>query len=444
MRYLPHTADDIDRMLKVVGRKSLDELFCSIPDNCRYEAEMVLPEPLDEFQLVDRMQELADAMLVNHRHSVLIGAGSYHHNIPATITALVSRSEFLTAYTPYQAEMAQGTLQSIFEYQTLTARLLGMDVANASMYDGGSALAEALLMSLRIGKKKKKVAVSAAIHPHYRQVVKAYFEPTEYEVVELPSGEDGRTDFSGLEAQGELAAVAIQSPNFYGVVEDLTALGQLIHDAGALFVSCFSEPLAYGMLKNPGECGADIVCGEGQSFSMPRSFGGPGLGMFGCREKFIRNMPGRLVGETVDLEGKRGFVLTLATREQHIRREKATSNICSNQGICTVIATMYMASLGGTGLRKLARLNYDKTQYFKQKLLSAGAKEVFSGPTFNEFVVDLGTGFAKSRQKLLKENIVAGVDLGRFDTGMSGKYLFCATETVRKEVLDRVVEEVGS
>jgi glycine dehydrogenase subunit 1 len=316
-----------------------------------------------------------------------------------------------------------------------------MDVANASMYDGASALAEALLMGLRISRKNKRVAVSAGIHPHYRQVVETYLAPTEYEVVVLPTKADGRTDLSEL-TDGAFAAVAVQSPNFYGVVEDLPALSTAIHDAGALFITSFTEALAYGMLKNPGECGADIVCGEGQSLGIPRSYGGPALGMFGCRDKFVRNMPGRLVGETVDLEGKRGFVLTLATREQHIRREKATSNICSNQGICTVIATMYMASLGGTGLRKLARLNYDKAHYFKAQLLAAGAGEVFSGPTFNEFVVDLGEGFARRRRKLMDEGIVAGIDLGRFDTAMNGKYLFCATETVKKEVMDRVAEEV--
>ena len=441
MRYLPHTADEIDRMLQVIGHKNLDDLFCSVPDTCRHETQMRLPEPLDEFSLVERMQKLADAMRVNHRHAVLIGGGNYHHHIPATIPALVSRSEFLTAYTPYQAEMAQGTLQSIFEYQTLTSRLLGMDVANASMYDGASALAEALLMGLRINSKIKRVAVSAGIHPHYRQVIDTYLAPTEYEVVVLRTAADGRTDLSEL-PKGAFAAVAVQSPNFYGVVEDLPALSTAIHDAGALFITCFTEALAYGLLKNPGECGADIVCGEGQSFGIPRSYGGPALGMFGCRETFVRNMPGRLVGETVDLQGKRGFVLTLATREQHIRREKATSNICSNQGICTVIATMYMASLGGTGLRKLARLNYDKAHYFKSQLLAAGAREVFSGPTFNEFVVDLGEGFAERRRKLMDEGIVAGFDLGRFDTAMNGKYLFCATETVKKEVMDRVVEEV--
>ncbi|BCL63268.1 putative glycine dehydrogenase (decarboxylating) subunit 1 [Desulfomarina profundi] len=344
MRYLPHTDEDVQEMLKAVGRKSLDELFGSIPDGCRIDGEIPLPPALDEWELKSHAAEMASMM--KPETTVLIGAGSYQHHIPETINNLMSRSEFLTAYTPYQPEMAQGTLQGIFEYQTYTARLLGMDVANASMYDGGSALAEALLMALRISRKKRTVALSAAVHPHYREVVATYLKPTDFEIVELPVLEDGRTDLSGVADLDSLAVVAVQSPNFFGVIEDLEAVASVAHGVDALAVSCFSEPLAYGLLKNPGTCGIDIACGEGQSFGMNRSFGGPGLGMFGCREKFTRNMPGRLVGQTVDLDGRRGFVLTLATREQHIRREKATSNICSNQGICTLIATMYMASLG--------------------------------------------------------------------------------------------------
>lgn len=444
MRYLPHTDEEISAMLDVVGRKSLDELFCSVPDGCRYEGTMNLPEPLNEWSLTDHFSELAEAMKVDHKYKVLIGAGSYHHNIPVTISALMGRSEFLTAYTPYQPEMAQGTLQGLFEYQTLTARLLGMDVANASIYDGASALAEALLMGLRIGKKKMKVAVSAAIHPHYREVAKTYLLPTEYELVELPVDKDGRTDVSGLGAIDGLAAVAIQSPNFFGIIEDLTSLGKAIHDNDALFITCFTEPLAYGLVKNPGECGADIVCGEGQSFGMPRSFGGAALGMFACLDKFTRNMPGRLVGQTTDLDGNRGFVLTLSTREQHIRREKATSNICSNQGICTLIAAMYMSSLGGSGLRELAQLNYDKTEYFKAQLQKKGARIVFDSPTFNEFVVEFSADFQPIHKKLLAKKIVAGLELGRFYPELAGKYLFCATETVTKEVIDAVAGEVQS
>lgn len=444
MRYLPHTDEEIREMLGVIGRKSLDELFCSVPDDCRFEGTMDLPAPLNEWALNEHVDDLAESMSVTHKYKVLIGAGSYHHNVPETIRTLAGRSEFLTAYTPYQPEIAQGTLQGIFEYQTLTARLLGMDVANASIYDGASALAEALLMGLRIAKKKKRVAISAAVHPHYRQVAGTYLEPTDYELVELPVGVDGRTDLSGLDEIDDLAAVAVQSPNFFGVIEDLDTVGLKIHELGALFISCFTEPLAYGLVKNPGECGADIVCGEGQSFGMSRTFGGPGLGMFGCRDKFIRNMPGRLVGKTKDIDGKRGFVLTLATREQHIRREKATSNICSNQGICTQIAAMYMSSLGGSGLRELAKLNYDKAEYFKAELRKKGARIVFDSPTFNEFVVEFDKDFYPTYSRLLEKKIVAGLELGRFYPDLAGKYLFCATETVTKDIIDTVVGEVKS
>jgi glycine dehydrogenase subunit 1 len=442
MRYLPHTSEEIDAMLKVVGRKRLDELFCSVPDDCRYDGTMDLPEPMTEWELTDHASELAEAMKINHRHKVLIGAGSYHHYIPATIPALISRSEFLTAYTPYQPEIAQGTLQALFEYQTLTARLLGMDVANASIYDGASALAEALLMGLRISKKKKKVAISKAVHPHYRQVASTYLHPAEFEIVELPYGEDGRTDLSGLSEIDDLAAVAIQSPNFFGVVEDLETLGEKIHAAGALFISTFTEPLAYGLYKNPGQCGADIVCGEGQSFGLPRSFGGAALGMFACKDQFTRNMPGRLVGETTDMDGKRGFVLTLSTREQHIRREKATSNICSNQGVCTVIASMYMASLGGSGLRRLAKQNFDKMEYLKSALQAKGAKPVFSAPGFNEVVIEFKNDFKPVFDALVERGIVAGLELGKYYPELAGKYLFCVTETISKDVIDAVVAEV--
>jgi glycine dehydrogenase subunit 1 len=444
MRYLPHTDQEIDTMLGVVGRKSLDELFCSVPDASRYEGQMDLPAPLDEWELTEHMGKLAESMQVNDTFRTLVGAGSYHHHIPETIRAVMGRSEFLTAYTPYQPEMAQGTLQGIFEYQTLTARLLGMDVANASMYDGASALAEALLMGLRLAKKKRTVAISKAIHPHYKQVVRTYLAPTEYDIVELDFGSDGRTDVTTLKEIEDLAAVAVQSPNFFGVIEDLDSLGKKIHDCGAFFITGFTEPLAYGLFKNPGQCGADIVCGEAQSFGMSRSFGGPGLGMFGCRDAFVRNMPGRLVGETIDLEGRRGFVLTLSTREQHIRREKATSNICSNQGICTQIATMYMASLGGTGLRELARLNYDKSEYFKKLLERQGAKTVFNAPTFNEFLVEFNEDFRPVYQRLLDRKIVAGLEIGKYYPSLAGRYLFCVTETTGKEVMELIAAEVKS
>jgi glycine dehydrogenase subunit 1 len=442
MRYLPHTPEEISEMLAVIGADSLDGLFTAVPAECRMTASWNLPRAKSEWQLNDHMRALAAAMGVDEGAQVLIGAGSYRHHIPEAVRALAGRSEFLTAYTPYQAEMAQGTLQSIFEYQTLTARLLGMDVVNASMYDGASALAEALLMGLRIAKRKKRVAVSRAIHPHYRATVRAYLQAAGVEIIELEVLADGRTDLGALGVGSAVAAVALQSPNFFGVIEDLQQAGAIIQGADALFVACFTEPLAFGMLKSPGACGADIVCGEGQSFGLTPSFGGPGLGMFGCREPFTRNLPGRLVGETRDREGRRGYVLTLATREQHIRREKATSNICSNQGICALTAAMYMASLGGTGIRQLARLNFDKSEYFKHLLLRAGASLVFSGPTFNEFVVRFPGDFATIRQRLLARNIVAGLDLGGLYPELGGAYLFCVTETTGKETLDAVAAEV--
>lgn len=443
MRYLPHTEEEIKTMMARIGVADFSELFPTVSGDCRYEGEMNLPKSHSEWELEAHMHGLGAMTEIGPEYAVLLGAGCYHHNIPAIISALAGRSEFLTAYTPYQPEMAQGTLQGVFEYQTLTARLLGTDIANASMYDGASALAEALLMALRLRKKKRRVAVSAAVHPHYRAVVDAYFRPTEFEVVVLPYGEDGRTDLTAID-QGEYAAIALQSPNFFGVIEELERAATAIHAGDGLFVACFTEPLSFGLLKNPGSLGADIVCGEGQSLGISRSFGGPGLGMFGCRQEFVRSMPGRLVGETVDLDGKRGFVLTLSTREQHIRREKATSNICSNQGINTITAAMYMAALGGSGMRRLARLNYDKAEYMKNALIDAGARLLFAAPTFNEFVFEFPGDFNITYRNLLEKKIVAGLDLGRYYPELSGKFLLCVTETTSKEVIDRVAEEVRS
>lgn len=429
-------------MLEVTGQKSLDELFTHIPEACRYQGSIDIPGPLSEWDLGSRLEELGASMLTDQARAVLIGAGSYSHHIPEIVRSLAGRSEFLTAYTPYQPEMAQGTLQGIFEFQTLTARLLGTEVANASMYDGASALAEALLMALRIARKKKTVAVSSAIHPHYREVVRTYLEPGPFEIVELPIGEDGRTDLSALPDKADLAGVALQSPNFFGIVEDCAAAAVRIHDADALFISTFSEPLAYGLLASPGSAGADIVCGEGQSFGMAQSFGGAGLGMFGCKQQYVRNMPGRVAGQTIDKDGKRGFVLTLSTREQHIRREKATSNICSNQGLCAMTAGIYMATLGRTGIRNLAKLNYDKAAYLRNGLLEAGGRELFSGPVFNEFAMSFDNDFVEVRDRLLERGIVAGLPLKRFYPQYEDGFLFCVTETVAKDVLDEIIKEV--
>jgi glycine dehydrogenase subunit 1 len=379
-------------------------------------------------------------MAVSPDHSIFLGAGSYDHYIPATVSSLLGRSEFVTSYTPYQPEMLQGTLQGIYEYQTLAARLLGMEVATASHYDGATALAEALLMAVRI-TGRKMAALSRAIHPHYRQVVRTYFAPTGYELLEVPCLETGQTNLDSIGEIGELAAVAVQSPNFFGCIENIGAAAERAHSVGALLVSGFTEALAFGLLKSPGSQGADIVAGEGQSLGIPRSFGGPALGMLASRKKHMRSLPGRLVGQTRDRDGRRGFVLTLATREQHIRREKATSNICSNNSLCALAAAMYMASLGGTGIRELASLNHDKAEYLKKALRDAGCTIPFSGPTFNEFVVGF-PGFDDLHRRLLEKKIVAGLPLGAHYPELVDHGLICVTETCSREEMDRLVREV--
>lgn len=445
MRYLPHTDEDIREMLQVVGAASLDDLFSTIPDDCRFKGKLSLPEAMTEWELSAQMAELSTKTAAPPDYKVFIGAGSYHHYIPATVFYLLSRSEFCTAYTPYQPEISQGTLQAIYEYQTLTARLLGMEVANASMYDGASALAEALLMAIRVSKgKKKTVAMSSLIHPYYRRVVRTYFDPTDYTLVELERKPDGTTDLSLLDGIGDLAAVAVQSPNFFGCIESIQTAADKVHALGALCVATFSEPLAFGLIKSPGSQGADIVCGEGQSLGIPQSFGGPGLGMFASLNQYVRSMPGRLIGQTVDREGRRGFVLTLATREQHIRRERATSNICSNQGLCATMSTMFMASVGGTGFRYLAKLNRDKAEYLKSGLAGAGISIPFDTPTFNEFVAAFPDGFETTYQKLLKKKLVAGLPLECHYPDLKNHYLLCATETCKKEDMDVLIKEVTS
>jgi glycine dehydrogenase subunit 1 len=441
MRYLPHTQEEIAYMLEAVGVKSLDGLYPTVPEDCRRKQDLDLPEPLTEWELTDLAHSLSATMAVSPEYKVFLGAGSYEHRIPAAVSYLLGRSEFATSYTPYQPEMSQGTLQAIYEYQTLVARLLGMEVANASLYDGASALAEALLMAIRI-KKRNKIALSRLIHPLYRRVVQTYLEPTGLEIVELACREDGRTDLSSLDGMEDLAAVAVQSPNFFGCVEDLKAVGEEARRQEALFVSSFTEALAYGLLEAPGRLGADIVCGEGQSLGIPRSFGGPGLGMFATKMDYVRSIPGRLVGQGKDAEGNRGFVLTLATREQHIRREKATSNICTNQSLCALAAAMYMATLGGTGMRELASLNRDKAEYLKRALEKEGFRLAFGSPTFNEFVVEGTPAFAETYDRLVDRRIVAGLPLAPYYPELPNHYLLCVTETKSREDLDELVREM--
>jgi len=442
MRYLPHTPEEVEAMLSTVGAGAIEDLFAHIPNACRRTKPLALAEPLSEWELDRHMDGLSGTTAIQPEYMIFMGAGSYDHHIPEAIKQLLRRGEIFTAYTPYQPEVSQGTLQIIYEYQTLVTRLLGLGVANASMYDGASALAEALLMAVRV-TRKKRVAVSRAIHPLYRRVVQTYLAPTGFEIVELPFGPDGRTDLKSLQGADELAAVALQSPNFFGCIEDLKAMDQAVHtDAKALMVVAFTEPLAYGLFKSPGALGADIACGEGQSLGLPRSFGGPGLGLFACRNQHVRSMPGRLVGQTVDGDGQRGFVLTLSTREQHIRREKATSNICTNQGLCATAAAMYMATLGGTGFRELARLNYDKAGYLKNELQKGGVQLPFAAPTFNEFVIRLDEGSKRTYRQLMAKKIIAGLPLDKFYSELEDHYLICVTETSPKADMDILVKEV--
>jgi glycine dehydrogenase subunit 1 len=448
MRYLPHTPADIDAMLNVVGVQNLNDLFAVIPDACRRKTPLTLHDPMSEWRLDRHMEDLAGMSAVPPSYVSFLGAGSYDHYIPEVIRQLLNRGEFSTAYTPYQPEVSQGTLQAIYEYQTLVTRLLGMDVANASMYDGASALAEALLMAIRI-TGRSRVIISKAVNPFYRQVVKTYLRPTGFDLVESDYGADGRTNPEAMDNAGDVAAVAVQSPNFFGCIEDLADLEAHIHaDPKTLFIVAFSEPLAYGIYQKPGALGADIVCGEGQSLGIPQSFGGPGIGIFTTRRQYMRHMPGRLVGRTVDTNDRRGFVLTLATREQHIRREKATSNICSNQGLCAMAAAMYMATLGGSGFRRLARLNFDKAQYLKNQIRKAGPdigmETVFNAPTFNEFVVRTIKEDDDFHTPLLDKKIIAGLPLEPYYPELPGHYLMCVTETCDKTEMDIFIKEVGA
>lgn len=438
-RFFPHTSEDEARMLSVVKAEKAEDLFASVPENCRRPTPLQLTA-LTEWELKDRAQTLAASMPAPG--AAWVGAGSYRHYIPAVVPALAGRSEFYTAYTPYQPEMSQGTLQGIFEFQTLIARLLGMEVANASMYDGATALAEGALMACRLTKRNTVVA-SEAIHPHYRAILRTYCSAAEIRLIELPTTEDGRTDCGGLAAIQEPAALLVQSPNVFGIIEDVAGFADRIHERKGLLVVGFTEAMAYGFLASPGSQGADIVCGEGQSLGLPQGFGGPGLGLMATRKSFMRNIPGRLVGQSTDAAGKRAFVLTLSTREQHIRREKAVSNICSNAGLCALMCSMYLASMGSTGLRHMARLNYDKAAYLKAGLLQAGFTPVGDAPVFNEFVVRAPDGFDRTWERLQEEKqVLFGLELSSWYPRYAGCYLFCATETRSRVEMDNMLKEI--
>ncbi len=438
MRYISINPEDREAMLEAIGKEKVEDLFGSIPEGLRFKGSLDIPAAMDETSVVRYFQSLADRNAGCDRFALFLGAGAYNHFIPTVIDSIISRSEFYTAYTPYQPEISQGTLQSIFEYQTLICQLTGMDVANASLYDGGSALAEAVLMAERL-TRRKRIILPASLHPAYGRVVGTYIQNLGFQVDELPFTEAGTVDLAALDSMisEEHAAVVLQSPNFFGVIEDIEPAAEKARSKGALTVVTVAEALSLGLLRPPGELGADIVLGEGQSFGIPLSFGGPYLGFFATWDRHKRQIPGRLVGQTVDSRGKRGFVLTLSTREQHIRREKATSNICTNQGLCALMAAIFLSTLGRRGLRQMAEQNVQKLHYLRTQLQDS---VVFSGPCFNELVLRCRTEPEALNRRLFDAGIVGGLPLGRYFEDRKDQMLICVTEQNTRPQIDRFIE----
>ncbi len=437
MDYCPHTPDDIKQMQAAIGVANLDDLFADIPEKFRLKQIPDIPAALSEQETIAVMSRIASKNKLPQ--FTLTGAGAYHHFIPAVVGHIIGRAEFYTAYTPYQAEISQGILQAIYEYQTMIAHLTGTEIANASMYDGATAMAEAAVLCAKMSNRNK-IIVAHSVHPEYRQVLQTYSWANGYEIVELPYAPSGQIDLNALQTKldDQVAAVLVQSPNFFGVIEDVAPLVDAAHKKGALFIAGFTDGTSLGILQPAGAAGADFVVGEGQSFGNPLNYGGPYLGIFAAREKFMRRIPGRLAGATVDKNSQRGFVLTLQTREQHIRREKATSNICSNEALCALAAGVYLAALG-KNLKRLAELNIYKTQYLKNKLLGlTGWKEMFSAPVYNEFVLHCPDS-KMMNEKLKKEGIIGGYELQKDYPELENALLFCVTEMVSKEDIDKVV-----
>src|SRR3989338_8938563 len=443
MSYIPHTEKDIHEMLKVIGSASVEDLFKPIPDTLRVKKPLNLPSPLSEQELIQELTTLSKKNAAVIDYISFLGAGAYHHYTPSIVNHLISRSEFYTAYTPYQPEISQGTLQAIFEYQTLICQLTGMEVANASMYDGASATAEAVLMARRINNRAK-VMLSSALHPEYSEVVKTYLSKDNNNIKEiLYCTETGRTLPDAIEKllDKDTSCVVIQQPNFFGSIEDIKTISEVVHKNNSILIVAIAEPISLGLLKPPGELGADIVIGEGQAFGNGLNFGGPYLGFFATLEKYLRQMPGRLVGETVDKNNKRGYVLTMATREQHIRREKATSNICTNEGLCALAAAIYLTALGKNGLMEIAKLNLSKAQYLKKGLANIkGIKIAFTAPTFNEFVIETEKEPDAVIKALLKKGIITGPSLKKFYTELAKHMLICVTEMNTKKDMDILME----
>lgn len=447
MRYTPHTPADQEQMLSALGLAEVNDLYRHVPETLRARAHIDLPDGLNELAVRRRLSALAAKNATALDWSFFLGGGIYHHFIPSAVDAIVSRAEFLTSYTPYQPEVSQGTLQALYEYQTLICQLTGMEVSNAAVYDGASAAAEAVLMSRRIQpSKKRRVLVSRALHPQYRQVIATYFKNlTDVTLEELPFDARGGTDLAGLKAQinDRTMCVVVGYPNFFGVVEDLAPIQAGCAQAGAQLITVTTEALALGLLKPPGAWGADIAVGEGQSLGVPMNLGGPAYGFFACQKKLVRSMPGRLVGETLDGDGKRGFVLTLATREQHIRREKATSNICTSQTLCAIASTVFMSLMGKSGLRRLAEVNLARAHEAQRKLAERGRCELtFAAPFFNEFVVRVKNPEAVLA-RCAENKIVAGVALQKWYPELGDCLLLCVTEMNEPEEVEALVRTIA-
>ncbi len=427
--YLPNTDADRRAMLQEIGVGSIEELFLDIPEKVR-NAQFKLPPPLSELELKRELSRLAGRNASLDRHACFLGAGSYRHFIPSTVEHVIGRSEFYTAYTPYQAEVSQGTLQTIYEYQSLVCQLTGMEVSNAGMYDGSTAAAEAALMACMI-KKRGKVSVLNTVHPTYRDVIRTYVQARNFSL---------ETVESSSHISSDSACVVVQQPDFFGCFEQIEGYVQKAHDVGALLIAIV-DPISLGMFKPPGQYGADIAVADGQALGNPMSFGGPGLGIFACRREFVRQMPGRIVGKTADVDGKPGYVMTLVTREQYIRRERATSNICTSEALMALAATVYLATLGKTGLRQVAELCYHKAHYAAEKIARLkGYSLVFSKPFFKEFAIRCPVAPHQINQALLKEGIIGGLDISHMiDRAM----LLCVTEMNTKQEIDKLTEILG-
>ena len=456
MRYLPKSPQDREEMLAAIGVPSVDALFEVVPEEYRLTRDLEIPRQHSESEILERFKAYAAnlasgdanevAKLPNSpRFASFLGAGAYRHYRPVIIDALVQRGEFLTSYTPYQPEIAQGTLTAMFEFQTMICELTGMEIANASMYDGSTGAAESVLMACRVTDKLGCV-VARTVHPEYREVLRTSTQHQGIDIAEFGyDAKTGRVDLGALDAsiQDGTAAVLVQSPNFFGVIEDVAAIAEVVHRRGALLIVAIAEAVSLGAVKPPKE--ADIVSLEAQSFGVPVGFGGPYCGVIACKEKFLRQMPGRLVGETKDVHGKRGFVLTLSTREQHIRREKATSNICTNQALVAMMVTIFMTVYGKQGLRELAEQNLAKAAFLRESLIGAGATVLFEGsPRFHEWVVDAGAPAAQVNKELLAKGIIGGLALRKWYPELGeGAALWCATELTTRAQMETAAEVVS-